>query len=205
MTYFEGITLVCTIFFQILHASTEFRLPYVSEWFTIGTFFRCTDSTTLQLNWFNRFLIGSFLHIYSFALTFIMLALSSSLVVIWTLYAPIWDRSPIWLWRFFHDSSHSNLTRCCHSGTLNPFLIPEPIFVIMEYVAKGKLQEFLRKSRAEHYYGNLHGMDRWSAQVWLWGLIWLLLQGQVKNLHLVILHLFATMWPREWSTFRRKR
>jgi hypothetical protein len=27
----------------------------------------------------------------------------------------------------------------------------------MEYVAKGKLQEFLRKSRAEHYYGNLYG------------------------------------------------
>ena len=27
----------------------------------------------------------------------------------------------------------------------------------MEYVAKGKLQEFLRKSRAEQYYGNLHG------------------------------------------------
>ena len=29
--------------------------------------------------------------------------------------------------------------------------------MIMEYVANGKLQEFLRKSRAEHYYGNLHG------------------------------------------------
>jgi hypothetical protein len=27
----------------------------------------------------------------------------------------------------------------------------------MEYVAKGKLQELLRKSRAEQYYGNLHG------------------------------------------------
>merc|ERR1712198_761214 len=37
---------------------------------------------------------------------------------------------------------------------------PEPIFVIMEYVAKGKLQEFLRKSRAEHYYGNLHGSSQ---------------------------------------------
>ena len=30
----------------------------------------------------------------------------------------------------------------------------------MEYVSKGKLQEFLRKSRAEHYYGNLHGSSQ---------------------------------------------
>ena len=28
----------------------------------------------------------------------------------------------------------------------------------MEYVTKGKLQDFLRKSRAEQDYGNLHGM-----------------------------------------------
>ena len=35
--------------------------------------------------------------------------------------------------------------------------IAAPIYVIMEFVAKGKLQEFLRKSRAEHYYGNLYG------------------------------------------------
>ena len=35
--------------------------------------------------------------------------------------------------------------------------ISAPIYVIMEFVAKGKLQEFLRKSRAEHYYGNLYG------------------------------------------------
>ena len=29
----------------------------------------------------------------------------------------------------------------------------------MEYVTKGKLQDFLRKSRAEQDYGNLHGMQ----------------------------------------------
>jgi hypothetical protein len=37
------------------------------------------------------------------------------------------------------------------------FHVSDPVFVIMEYVAKGKLQELLRKSRAEQYYGNLHG------------------------------------------------
>lgn len=31
------------------------------------------------------------------------------------------------------------------------------MFVIMEYVALGKLQSFLRNSRAERHYGNLHG------------------------------------------------
>jgi len=53
---------------------------------------------------------------------------------------------------------HPNVVRllgCCTQGTEK-----EPIFVIMEYVAKGKLQEFLRKSRAEHYYGNLHGSSQ---------------------------------------------
>jgi len=44
---------------------------------------------------------------------------------------------------------------CCTTGSEK-----EPTFVIMEYVAKGKLQEFLRKSRAEHYYGNLHGSSQ---------------------------------------------
>ncbi|XP_023345289.1 tyrosine kinase receptor Cad96Ca [Eurytemora carolleeae] len=33
----------------------------------------------------------------------------------------------------------------------------DPVFVVMEFVAKGKLQDYLRKSRAEHGYGNLHG------------------------------------------------
>jgi len=50
---------------------------------------------------------------------------------------------------------HPNVVRllgCCTQGSEK-----DPIFVIMEYVAKGKLQEFLRKSRAEHYYGNLYG------------------------------------------------
>jgi len=37
------------------------------------------------------------------------------------------------------------------------FPFPEPVFVIMEYVPHGKLQSFLRNSRAERYYGNLHG------------------------------------------------
>jgi serine/threonine protein kinase len=36
-------------------------------------------------------------------------------------------------------------------------LTTDPVFVIMEWVNGGKLQSFLRKSRAEHYYGNLHG------------------------------------------------
>lgn len=53
---------------------------------------------------------------------------------------------------------HPNVVRllgCCTIGTEK-----EPTFVIMEYVANGKLQEFLRKSRAEHYYGNLHGSSQ---------------------------------------------
>jgi len=53
---------------------------------------------------------------------------------------------------------HPNVVRllgCCTLGTEK-----EPTFVIMEYVANGKLQEFLRKSRAEHYYGNLHGSSQ---------------------------------------------
>jgi len=36
-------------------------------------------------------------------------------------------------------------------------LFADPIFLVMEYVALGKLQSYLRKSRAYHYYGNLHG------------------------------------------------
>jgi len=53
---------------------------------------------------------------------------------------------------------HPNVVRllgCCTQGSEK-----DPIFVIMEYVAKGKLQEFLRKSRAEHYYGNLYGSSQ---------------------------------------------
>ncbi|XP_021933765.1 tyrosine kinase receptor Cad96Ca-like isoform X2 [Zootermopsis nevadensis] len=47
---------------------------------------------------------------------------------------------------------HPNVVRllgCCTEK--------EPLFVIMEYVPHGKLQSFLRNSRAERYYGNLHG------------------------------------------------
>lgn len=36
----------------------------------------------------------------------------------------------------------------------------DPLFVIMEYVPHGKLQTYLRNSRAEHYYGNLHGSSQ---------------------------------------------
>jgi len=53
---------------------------------------------------------------------------------------------------------HTNVVRllgCCTSANDK-----EPTYVIMEYVSKGKLQEFLRKSRAEHYYGNLHGSSQ---------------------------------------------
>jgi len=53
---------------------------------------------------------------------------------------------------------HTNVVRllgCCTSASDK-----EPTYVIMEYVSKGKLQEFLRKSRAEHYYGNLHGSSQ---------------------------------------------
>ena len=32
----------------------------------------------------------------------------------------------------------------------------DPVFVIMEYINGGKLQSYLRKSRTEIYYGNLH-------------------------------------------------
>jgi len=54
--------------------------------------------------------------------------------------------------------SHPNVVKllgCCTTGTEK-----DPVFVIMEYVAKGKLQEFLRKSRAEHDYGNLYGSSQ---------------------------------------------
>lgn len=33
----------------------------------------------------------------------------------------------------------------------------DPIFVIMEFVPHGKLQSFLRHSRAQRYYNNMHG------------------------------------------------
>ena len=42
---------------------------------------------------------------------------------------------------------------CCSK----PKCTADPVFVVMEFVAKGKLQDYLRKSRAEHGYGNLHG------------------------------------------------
>ena len=36
----------------------------------------------------------------------------------------------------------------------------EPIFVIIEFVNGSTLQEFLRKSRSEHHYKNLHGASQ---------------------------------------------
>jgi len=45
---------------------------------------------------------------------------------------------------------------CCDIRDQNPF-VADPVFLIMEYIALGKLQSFLRSSRAERYYGNMHG------------------------------------------------
>lgn len=36
----------------------------------------------------------------------------------------------------------------------------DPILVILEYVSRGKLQTYLRESRAERQYGNLHGSSK---------------------------------------------
>ncbi|XP_057653806.1 tyrosine kinase receptor Cad96Ca [Diorhabda carinulata] len=50
---------------------------------------------------------------------------------------------------------HANVVRllgCCTDK--------EPIFLIMEYISKGKLQGYLRNSRAERYYNNMHGPSR---------------------------------------------
>lgn len=47
---------------------------------------------------------------------------------------------------------HTNVVRLLGSCTEK-----EPIFVILEYVNKGKLQTYLRNSRAERHYGNTHG------------------------------------------------
>ncbi|KAF8765115.1 Tyrosine kinase receptor Cad96Ca like protein [Argiope bruennichi] len=38
--------------------------------------------------------------------------------------------------------------------------LKDPLFLIMEYVQDGKLQTYLRESRAERQYGNLHGGSR---------------------------------------------
>lgn len=36
----------------------------------------------------------------------------------------------------------------------------DPVYVILEYVNGGTLQDFLRKSRSEHHYKNLHGASQ---------------------------------------------
>jgi fibroblast growth factor receptor 1 len=46
---------------------------------------------------------------------------------------------------------HPNVVRLIGSCTEK-----DPLFVVMEFVSKGKLQTFLRESRDSHYYGNLH-------------------------------------------------
>ncbi|KYB29498.1 tyrosine kinase receptor Cad96Ca isoform X2 [Tribolium castaneum] len=51
--------------------------------------------------------------------------------------------------------THPNVVRllgCCTDK--------EPIFLIMEYISKGKLQSYLRNSRAERYYNNMHGQSK---------------------------------------------
>jgi len=62
------------------------------------------------------------------------------------------------LMKMLLNEPHPNVVRllgCCTSSSDK-----DPTYVIMEYVAKGKLQDFLRKSRADHYYGNLHGSSQ---------------------------------------------
>lgn len=43
-------------------------------------------------------------------------------------------------------------------------LSQEPTLVIMEFVSLGKLQQFLRDSRAERHYGNTHGSQFLTSQ-----------------------------------------
>ena len=66
--------------------------------------------------------------------------------------------SELKLMKMLLAESHPNVVRLLGACTGNTD--KEPTYVIMEYVSKGKLQEFLRKSRAEHYYGNLHGSSQ---------------------------------------------
>lgn len=50
---------------------------------------------------------------------------------------------------------HPNVVRllgCCTEK--------DPIFVIMEFVSRGKLQSYLRNSRAERFYNNMHGQSK---------------------------------------------
>lgn len=51
---------------------------------------------------------------------------------------------------------HQNVVRllgCCTDK--------EPIFLIMEYISKGKLQSYLRNSRAERYYNNMYSKSKY--------------------------------------------
>ncbi|XP_044743573.1 tyrosine kinase receptor Cad96Ca [Chrysoperla carnea] len=50
---------------------------------------------------------------------------------------------------------HPNVVRLLGCCTDNG-----PLLVIMEYISRGKLQSYLRNSRAERFYGNMHGQSK---------------------------------------------
>ena len=60
-------------------------------------------------------------------------------------------------WNFFYTVNPThNIPWISKSKSCCSFPDSDPVFIIMEFVNGGKLQSYLRKSRAEHYYGNLH-------------------------------------------------
>lgn len=58
------------------------------------------------------------------------------------------------------------------------------MFVILEYVAGGTLQDFLRKSRSEHNYKNLHGASQRLSSRDLTSFAYQVRTGQVLNIQL---------------------
>ena len=97
------------------------------------------------------------------------------------------------LMKMLLTESHPNVVRLLGACTGNTD--KEPTYVIMEYVSKGKLQEFLRKSRAEHYYGNLHGSSQKLTSRDLTSFCY-----QVCRVaSLVGLNIWCSRLPREWS------
>jgi len=59
-------------------------------------------------------------------------------------------------WNFFYKVNSTHHIPSISKHTNCSFPDSDPVFIIMEFVNGGKLQSHLRKSRAEHYYGNLH-------------------------------------------------